>query len=415
MHAIALKPDYAEAHNNLANALKEIGRLADSEASYIQAIALRPSYAEAHNNLGVTLQELGRLDEAESSYKKAIALQPEYAAAHQHLSSIKIFTEKDEQYSQMSEMYYDESITEEKRCLINFGLAKACENLGDFEQAFTHYREGNELRKKLLNYDIEQDTEVFRQIKSSYLPIEYCSLQPDKLIKDITPFFIVGMPRSGTTLVEQIISSHSQVTGAGELAFVPQFGAALVTGIAEANNDSLLKFRTMYLTKLKSLSNGNIFITDKMPQNFYYIGLLAAALPEAKIIHVKRNPTATCWSNYKQHFAVKGLGYSYDLLDVVQYFRMYEGLIRLWDERYPGKIYHLDYEQLTTDQETETRKLIQYLGIDWEDSCLSPEKNMRYVQTASNLKVRKKVYKDSSKDWKKFEKYLYKVFGGLPN
>jgi hypothetical protein len=152
-----------------------------------------------------------------------------------------------------------------------------------------------------------------------------------------------------------------------------------------------------------------------MPNNFFYIGLICSALPEAKIIHVKRNPAATCWSNYKQHFAAKGLGYSYDLLDVVHYFQMYEELMLFWDEHYPGKIYHLDYEQLTTDQESETKKLIQYLGIDWEDACLFPEENKRYVKTASSLQVRKKVYKGSSEEWKKFEKYLDRAFDELPN
>jgi hypothetical protein len=152
-----------------------------------------------------------------------------------------------------------------------------------------------------------------------------------------------------------------------------------------------------------------------MPSNFYYIGLICSALPEAKIIHVKRNPAATCWSNYKQHFAANGLGYSYDLLDVVHYFQMYEDLMLFWGKHSPGKIYHLDYEQLTTDQESETKKLIQYLGIGWEDACLFPEKNKRYVKTASSLQVREKVYKGSSEEWKKFEKYLDRAFDELPN
>ena len=165
--------------------------------------------------------------------------------------------------------------------------------------------EGNVLRKKLLNYDINQDVELFKQLKSSYPKIEKNSLESEKFPKNLIPIFIVGMPRSGTTLVEQIVSSHSKVTGAGELNFAKQFGATIATGITEVNNESLLNFRGKYLDKLKYVSNGNLIVIDKMPQNFRYIGLLAAAFPEAKIIHVKRNPAAVCWANYKQYFVIK--------------------------------------------------------------------------------------------------------------
>ena len=221
------------------------------------------------------------------------------------------------------------------------------------------------------------------------------------------------MPRSGTTLVEQIISSHSKVTGAGELAFAAQFGAAIATGVTEANSESLLNFRNIYLTKLKSVSNGNLIITDKMPQNFRYIGLLAAAFPEAKIVHVKRNPAAVCWANYKQYFMSKSIGYCYAIDDVVSYYRLYENLMEFWTNTLSNRIYNLDYEQLTVNQESETRQLIDYLGLDWEENCLSPQSNTRSVATASNLQVRQKVYKGSSEQWKKYQPFLNGALDGL--
>jgi len=404
--AIALKPDLAEAHSNLGNTLKELGRLDEAEASYNQAIALKPDLAEAHSNLGNTLKELGRLDEAEASYNQAIALKPDLADAHRNLTLMKKFDAQDEQYSKMQELYLDKNISEEQRCHINFGLAKACEDLGDFEQAFAHYSEGNMQRKKLLNYDINKDVERFRKIKSNYPQIAYNSLEPEKFSKDLMPIFIVGMPRSGTTLVEQIISSHSKVTGAGELAFAAQFGAAIATGITEANNESLLNFRSKYLTKLKSVSNENLIITDKMPQNFRYIGLLAAAFPEAKIIHVKRNPAAVCWANYKQYFVSKNIGYCYAIDDVISYHKLYENLMDFWTNTLSNRIYKLDYELLTVNQESETRQLIEYLGLDWDEKCLSPQNNMRSVATASNVQVRKKVYRGSSEQWRKYQPFL---------
>ena len=411
--SISLKPDFAEAHYNLGITLKELGKLEDSLASCTQAIALKPNYAEAHNNLGNTLKELGRLEESEVSYNQAIALKPDYAEVHRMLTSMKKFDSQDEQYSKMLEVYLDKNISEEQLCHINFGLAKAHEDLGNFEQAYTHYDEGNMLRKKLLNYDINQDVELFRKIKSACYQIVQKSLEPEKLSKNLMPIFIVGMPRSGTTLVEQIISSHSQVTGAGELNFAKQFGSDIATGITEANNETLLNFRHNYLNKLRNVSNGNLIVTDKMPQNFRYLGLLAATFPEAKIVHVKRNPAAICWANYKQYFESKNIGYCYAIDDVISYHKLYENLMVFWSNTLSKKIYNLDYEQLTVNQESETRQLIEYLGVDWDENCLSPQNNTRRVATASNVQIRQKVYQDSSEQWKKYQPFLNGAFDGL--
>jgi hypothetical protein len=221
------------------------------------------------------------------------------------------------------------------------------------------------------------------------------------------------MPRSGTTLVEQIVSSHSQVTGAGELNFAAQFGAAIAAGITEVNNDALLDFRHNYLNKLQSVSNGNLIVTDKMPQNFRYIGLLAAAFPEAKIIHVKRNPAAVCWANYKQYFESKNIGYCYAIDDVISYHKLYENLMDFWTNTLSNRIYKLDYELLTVNQDSETRRLIEYLGLDWDEKCLSPQKNTRSLATASNLQVRQKVYQGSSEQWRKYQPFLNGALDGF--
>ena len=283
--AITLKPNFAEAHNNLGVTLKELGKLKEAEASFNKAISVKPDHAEAHSNLGVALNALGRLDEAEGSFLQAIALKPDFAEAHRHLTSTKKFMTQDDQYSKMLELYREEDITEDHRCHINFGLAKACEDLGDFEQAFIHYSEGNDIRKKMLNYDIKTDIGLFSKLKSAYPKIERNSLAFAKSAESLIPIFILGMPRSGTTLVKQIVSSRSEVTGAGELDFARRFGAGVATGMSVLNDESILDFRQKYLRELQQVSEGNLLITDKMPQNFRYIGLLSAALPEAKIIH----------------------------------------------------------------------------------------------------------------------------------
>ena len=221
------------------------------------------------------------------------------------------------------------------------------------------------------------------------------------------------MPRSGTTLVEQIISSHSEVLGAGELSHAFQLGLNLASDPKCINAAAVSEFRQKYLSELSELSNGESIVTDKMPQNFRFIPLICAAFPEAKIIHVQRNAAATCWSNYKQYFAKDGLGYCYDLKDVVSYYELYNDLMKLWQKYYSDRIYNLNYEKLTTDQESQTRKLIEHLELSWEEACLSPHKNKRSVRTASQQQVRQKVYKGSSEAWRKYEPYLNGAFDSL--
>ena len=393
---IKLKNNFAQAYNNLGATLQELGVLKEAELNYKKAISLRTGYEEAYNNLGAILLELGKIKKAEERFEQAIKYNNDYAEAHRNLSIVKSYNLQDKQYLKMQELYLNKNISEEQRCHINFGLAKASEDLENFEQAFKYYSEGNKIRKKLLGYDISQDIKIFKQLKSSYYKIRQNSEKLDIFEAKPVPIFIVGMPRSGTTLVEQIISSHWQVTGAGELSFVSQLGVAIATGFSEANGDSLLKFMCKYLSELKNISNGNLIVTDKMPQNFCFLGLVATALPGANIIHVKRDPAAVCWANYTQYFADDPLGYCYSLDDILHYHELYRDLMKHWHQAMPNRIYDLNYEALTERQEEETHNLIGYLGLEWDDACLSPQDNTRSVATASNAQVRQRVYQGLS-------------------
>ena len=203
------------------------------------------------------------------------------------------------------------------------------------------------------------------------------------------------------------------IQGAGELPFIGKFGSTLSMGITEINTQNLKKFRTAYLNKIAELAKGKPFVTDKMPQNFWYIDLIFSAIPEAKIIHVRRDPVATCWSNFKHYFSVDGLGYSYDLHDTLSYFKLYKNLMDIWNEFYGDRIYHLNYEKLTLNQTSETKKAINYIGVGWQNRCLEPHKNKRVIRTASQQQVRKKVYVGSSQEWRKFEPYLNGTFDEL--
>ncbi len=411
--ALKIRPNYAKAYNNMGYALEENGCAEEAMECYEQALRNKPDYVEALNNMGHALEENGYAQEAFKNYEKAIKINPSYTDAHFNLSKMKSYTERDEQFVRMQKIYDDQKITDEQRCHICFALAKAHEDFKDYTNSFTFLKQGNELRKKLLSYDIDNAIKLFKNLKKSYPNLKKNALLTIEKSRGPKPIFILGMPRSGTTLVEQIISAHSEVTGAGELSYVAQLGETMANGTSIVSTEAILKFRENYLTKLCKRSNGSTFVTDKMPMNFRYIGLICSAFPEAKIIHVKRDPSATCWSNYKMCFSTNDIGYCYDLNDLVTYYGLYQDLMQFWQAQYDERIYDLDYESLTISQEKETKQLMRYLELEWQNACLSPQNNNRIVQTASNLQVRQKVYQGSSEQWRKFEGFLDGAFDKL--
>ena len=397
--------DFLPLRHNLGALLIEVGKSKEAINLLNKTIEINPSHPYTYNNLGIAQKNIGDIKKSNLSFEKAIQLKPNYSEAHRHITMTKKFLCKDEQFLQMQKIYIDKKITKEEKCHICFGLAKAFKDLNEFENAFKYFNEGNKLRKKHLNYNISQDIEHFNKLKFNYSRISKISSRNIGSTNKILPIFILGMPRSGTTLVEQIISSHSKVQGGGELPFIGNLGGCMANGLENINEDKLINFRYNYLMKLKSLSNNMSIVTDKFNLNFRYIGLISKAFPEAKIIHVKRNAAAVCWSNFEQYFP-NGLGYSYDLNDIINYYYLYEELMKFWMNSTNCNIYNIDYELLVKNTEKEIKKLINYLEIDWESNCLSPHKNKRGVATASNTQIRERVYVNSSQKWKKFKPFL---------
>ena len=445
--SIILKPNYVEAYNNLGNVLKSQGKLKEAIDAYEKAISINPKYAEAFFNKGIIQKELGKLEEAidayekaismnpdyvdayfnkgvvrviqgkfseaSEAYKKALTLKPDYCEAHRNLSNFTNYQPKNSQIGVVSDLLKRKDLSEKDKCNLHYAMAKMMENLGDFSKAYEHYSVGGALRKKELLYKPENDSLLFSKIKETFPSLETQSIKKSNKQLKHTPVFILGMPRSGTTLVEQIISCHSNVQGAGELDLLRRLGHSLACGQEKIESKNLLNLRSSYLAELKNISCEKPFVTDKMPTNFLYIGLILTALPEAKIIHVKRDPKATCWSNFKHYFSGKGLKYSYDINDTIHFFNLYKDLLQYWNKKYRERIYSLNYEKLTIEQELETKKLIEYIGLDWEDACLSPHKNTRNVQTASVKQVRNRVYTGSSKAWQRYALYLNNIFDNI--
>ena len=415
--AVAYGPEYAEAHNSLGAALQELKQFEKAKASFKKAVALNPQYAQGLHNLAILCEIINLPDEASEYYEKALAVEPNYAEAYRNQSRTKKYKKNDPQIAQMQSIYSNDNLSISDKVHINFALAKVNEDLGNQKDFFKHLDEGSRLRKKQLNYNINETEEfhssLIRLFSEDQPKIKQLSLGP----LDIRPIFIVGMPRSGTSLVEQIISSHHSVHGAGELNnFKNIVTPALKNYIGNlkntVNEDDLLSIRSNYIKSLEDLNVSEKIITDKMPVNFRMIGLILTAIPEAKIIHLTRDPKATCWSNYKHYFANEN-GFTFDQEDLARFFILYQELMGFWHKSFPNKIHDISYERLTTHQEDETQKLLKYCELDWDNNCLNFHKNTRAVHTASASQVRQKMYQGSSDAWKKYEKFLQPLIMGL--
>jgi len=409
--AIAYKADFAEAHNNLGNVMNDFGRMEAAVKCYKKAVQYKPDYAKAYFNLAIAYKDLGNKEAYLKSIEKTILLKPEWGDAHLHLSRIKNYKENDPHTQVMYSLLSSASLTLIDRIGLNFALAHTYESLENHEKQFKFLNEANRLRKKESNYSIDKDLKRFSVIK------ELFKNPPPALKKDssqIQPIFIVGMPRSGTSLVHQIVDSHHEVYGAGELTIlspiINQFFRDYKKEVG-ISNEALAAIREKYLLFLAKLNIAEKIIVDKMPLNFRHVGFILTAFPEAKIIHMNRDPMATCWSIYKYYF--NGNYYSYNQTDLAQYFLLYKDLMNFWHTLFPNKIYDLCYEDLTTNQEIETRKLLDYCELEWDDNCLNFYKNKGAMKTTSAFQVRQKMYQGSSEVWKQYEDYLQPLIKGL--
>ena len=413
--AVAYQPEFSEAHNNLGSSLLALRQVNTAVTHYEKAVAIKPDYQLAYNNLGIAYQRLGEIDKAFKSFERALAIKSDYAKAHHNLSSLKKYTKSDKQIVEMESLLSIKDLSQSDRIFICFALAKAYENLGKQEELFKVLHEGNQLRKKELKYSIEKSENHNSIIKKLF------NSSPKPLSNQastIRPIFIVGMLRSGTSVVEQIISSHHEVYGAGELKnltqiIIPILREHLTNDKTKLSKETFLSIRKQYFESLSSFNTSENVITDKWPLNFRSIGFILSAIPEAKIIHLKRDARATCWSIYKHYFSDTGNGWAYNFDDLAEFYKLYSEIMRYWHEMFPGKVYDISYQDLTTNQEDETRKLLEYCELEWDQNCLDFHKNKRAVDTASVLQVRQKMYQGSSEAWKEHEEYLQPLIKAL--
>lgn len=404
---LQFKPNHAEAHNHLGNTLQLSSRLEDACVSYKKALHFQPSLTETYLNLGNVFIALGNVEDAIANYKSALKLKPDYAEAYRGYTSAVTFKAEDEYTARIPELLNSKTLSENDQMHLSFAQSKVKLDLGQDSEGIKFLQKGNALRKKELNYDISIDECHFDDIRQVFSKED--STEPNMPpggIPNNTPVFILGMPRSGTTLIERIIASHSDVYGADELTFMDNIMHDIDWEQDPLHPDTLQRIRTEYYDNISTLKTNRRFVTDKTPANFRWIGFIAHAFPEAKIIHIDRNPAAVCWSNYKLYFPANGMRYSFDMEDVAKYYGLYQNLMTFWQDQFPNRIYDINYEQLTENQLEETEKLLAHIGLDWQDTVMDFHKNTTSVRTASNQQVRTKMYQGSSQEWERYKEHL---------
>jgi len=415
--AIALEPGYAEAHQNLGNLLRQLGRGEEALACYQRALSLKPDYVEALCNLGNTLKELGRLDEAAAALRRTLALDPKYTGAYLNLVEVQKLRADDPLLPAMEALAADKrGLSSNARIPVHFALGRSYGDLQRYDDAFHQLALGNALKRRELAYDEAAMHAYFERIKQVFTP-ELMRAKAGSGDPSTAPLFILGMPRSGTTLVEQILASHPKVFGAGEiedlskLAKTGPFPESL-TGLSP---QQLRELGASYLQRVRARGGDAVWISDKMPANFFYVGFIRLVLPNARIIHTRRHPVDTCLSCFSQFFLGSGQGFSYDLGELGRYWRDYAALMAHWRRILPeGAMLEIRYEDLVADIETEARRLLAYCGIDWDDACLAFHRTRRPVLTASVAQVRQPIYRTAVGRWRPYERHLGPLLRQLP-
>ena len=410
---LEIAPKYLVLLNNLGNLKKDLDLVDEAKNFYIKSIKLNDNVMETHFNLGILYQESGDFEKSLYHYKKTLEINPKFVKADHGIANITKYSSKNKHFLDMQKKLTDENLNDFEKLELHFAVGKAYDDLKDYKNSFFHIEHANSLKKKITKYNIENDVKLFNNIKSFFSKISLNQLNFNK--KKI--IFILGMPRSGTSLVEQIISNHKNVYGGGEIPILGQVFYEKFKNNNQLNKNSeisinyyneLIDIQKKYIEQISIIDNSQKVFTDKAPLNFRWIGFILSLFPNSKIIHCKRSKMDNCWSIYKNNFA-GSLNFSNNLEDLGFFHNLYEELMSFWNNKFKDKIYNLSYEDLVSNPDAQIKLLIKFCGLDWDSNCLESHKNTKTIKTVSFAQARKPIYKSSVNSSSKYFKYLNKL------
>lgn len=418
--ALSLRSDHAETHNDLGNVLRDLGEYDAAAGAFRRAIELRPGLVEAHNNLGNLLRATGDTDAAEDCLREALRLDAGHTSAWYNLALAKKFADGDPDLQHLQEQLARDDLDDTDRMRLHFALGKALSDIdADADEIFGHYLEGCRLKRSTFDHDPAHMDDLCARI-ARCCTADWLSQWTTADDTAAGPIFVVGMPRSGTSLVEQILSSHPRVHGAGERRELGRIVTARARTAGTDYPEWLITANAEQLRRVAAEYHGQVvepcteaFVVDKMPSNFRYLGLIAAAMPGARIVHIRRDPIDTCLSCFT-HLFNEPQPFSYDLRELGRYYRAYDGLMAHWCSVLPATaLLQLQYEELVSDPEPVIRQLLAHCGLEWDPACLDFHENRRAVVTASTTQVRQPMYRGAVGRWKKFKTQLQPLIEAL--
>ena len=408
--ALRLRPDYVRARIDLAQALRQVGKAREALVPLQEAIDLSPDNSEAHIRLASTYRQLGQPGPAIKQLEQFLAVRPTCGEAYYHLSMMQ---PEPELIPVVQKLLGEPGLSNGDASYCHFALGNLLHAGKSYEQAFTHFLKANALQRETFTYHADENNQTVDSLIKVYCKEHFQEKRQFGSASSL-PVFIVGMPRSGTTLIEQILSSHALVHGAGELEALAGVNRFIAQQLGDAKPRpecmSLIdkkivdEYSARYLQELTFHCPTAARIIDKMPENFARIGLIKTLFPDARIIHCQRNPLDNCISLFFHCFTT--FLASFELRELGQNYLQYQRLMSHWQTLFPGEIFTVQYEDLVMDQEKVSKQLIEYVGLEWDENCIDFQDNERNVMSPSNMQVRRPMYKSSMNRWKLYEKQL---------
>lgn len=403
----AAEPEEIGHWNLKAATLGRLGAFEEAIRLYDAVLAKTPTQPRVWLSYGHMLKTVGRLDEGIAAYRRAIEIRPTLGEAWWSLSNLKTIKFGDNDLDAMHRALARDDLSEEDRLHLDFALGKAMHDAGRTTEAFDHYSKANALRLKAHPFSSADITGLVDQCIKTFTPAALQARTGGCEAPD--PIFIVGMPRAGSTLIEQILSSHSKVEGTSELPDIPALArksAPYPDGVLHSSDDQRRALGEEYLRRTSVQRRTNCpFFVDKLPNNWLFVAFIHLILPKAKIIDARRHPLGCCVSNFRQHFA-RGQSFTYSLEDVGRYYSDYVRLMTHVDEVLPGRVHRVIYEQMVEDTEAQVRALLEYCGLEFEPACLEFYRTDRAVRTPSSEQVRQPIYRDATDEWRAYESHL---------